>query len=207
MPSTKETVSSETPPPAGQNSTEQRLLREAARLFRKQGFDRTSTRELASAIGLRSASLYHYMKTKEDLLTAICTQGNQLLYDAVSQAAAAAPTPLDKLRAVIRVHLEVAIENRDIYIVTLSEAKALSPRARREFDRQRDAYTDLLVGVVEQAQESGDLRNDMSAETLVLPLRNLVSWTTFWYRPGGDLTLEEVASLMQRIFLEGALSK
>ena len=61
--------------------------------------------------------------------------------------------------------------------------------------------------LVEQAQESGDLRNDMSAETLVLPLRNLVSWTTFWYRPGGDLTLEEVASLMQRIFLEGALSK
>ena len=184
-------------------TTEQRLLHEAARLFRKRGFDGTSTRELAAAVGLRSASLYYYMDTKEDLLHSICMAGNQLMIDAVSTAIEGL-SPHEALRAVIRTHLENAIAHRDVYLTTLTEARALSPRRRREVAMVRQAYSDLLTEVLERAQAAGEVRSDLTADHLMLVLRNILSWTLVWYRPDGDLSIAELADLMERVFLEGA---
>jgi AcrR family transcriptional regulator len=185
------------------DGTEQRLLREAAHLFRKQGFAGTSTRELASAVGLQSASLYHYMESKEDLLYAICVSGNELMIEAVTKAIEGRE-PIEALHAAIRAHLTTAIENRDVYLTTLAEVKSLSPRRRREVQKTRQSYAEVLAGVVERAQKAGEIRTDISADNLMLVLRNLLSWTLFWFRTDGDLSIEEFASLGSKVFLEGA---
>lgn len=185
-----------------ESNTESRLLRAAARLFRRQGFDGTSTRELAAAVGLRSASLYYYMETKEDLLHSICLAGNQLMIDAVTEAIDGLE-PGEALRTVMSVHLTTAIENRDVYLTTLTEVRALSPRRRRDVSAIRQAYSDVLVGVIEQAQDAGELRTDLRADQLMLVLRNILSWTLMWFRTDGDLTIAELAGLMHRVFLEG----
>jgi TetR/AcrR family transcriptional regulator, cholesterol catabolism regulator len=188
---------------AGADGTEQRLLREAAHLFRKQGFAGTSTRELAAAVGLQSASLYHYMDSKEDLLYAICVSGNELMIEAVTKAIEGLE-PIEALHAAIRAHLTTAIENRDVYLTTLAEVKSLSPRRRREVQKKRQGYAEVLAGVVERAQEAGDIRTDISADHLMLVLRNLLSWTLFWFRTDGDLSIEQFADLGSKVFLEGA---
>lgn len=186
-----------------EDGTNERLLRESARLFRKRGFDGTSTREIASVMGLQSASLYHYMDTKEDLLYSICLSGNEIMIEAVS-AAIEGLEPLEALRATIRTHLSTAIENRDVYLTTLAENKALSPARRRRVAKVREVYSDLLTGVIERAQEAGEVRGDISADHIMLVLRNLLSWTLFWFRVDGDLSIEELATLISRVFLEGA---
>jgi AcrR family transcriptional regulator len=188
---------------ADADGTQQRLLREAARLFRKQGFAGTSTRELAAAVGLQSASLYHYMESKEDLLYAICVSGNELMIEAVTKAIEGRE-PIDALHAAIRAHLTTAIDNRDVYLTTLAEVKSLSPRRRREVSQKRRAYAEVLAGVVESAQAAGEIRTDIPAEQLMLVLRNLLSWTLFWFRTEGDLSIEQFASLGSKVFLEGA---
>jgi AcrR family transcriptional regulator len=188
---------------ADDNSTEERVLREAARLFRKQGFTKTSTRELATAVGLQSASLYHYMTTKEDLLSAICLRGYDLIISAVREATADVPGEHVLDRA-IRAHLRTAIANRDVYLTTLAEVKSLSTRARRDVDRVRVDYTELLADIIDRAQTSGFLRSDIPAEQLLLVLRNQLSWTIFWFKEDGDLTIDEFASLVHKVLVEGA---
>src|ERR1700760_2727358 len=95
------------------DSTEARVLQEAARLFRKRGYAGTSIRDLAGAVGIQSATLYHYMKTKEDLLAAVCDRGYELIISAVTRAAQDAASPLDALEAIIHAHLHASIEHRD----------------------------------------------------------------------------------------------
>jgi TetR/AcrR family transcriptional regulator, cholesterol catabolism regulator len=186
--------------------TEVRLLREAARLFRKQGYTRTSTRELAAAVGLQSASLYHYMSNKEDLLSSICKRGYDLMITSVRDAAGVAEeeSPARAIEFAIHAHLKTAIENRDVYLTTLAEVKSLSPRSRREVEQKRAEYSNLLVSVIEKAQASGDLRSDISAEHLMLVLRNQLSWTIFWFNEDGPLSIDEFAALANRVFIEGA---
>jgi AcrR family transcriptional regulator len=185
------------------DSTEERVHREAARLFRKQGFTKTSTRELANAVGLQSASLYHYMTTKEDLLSAICLRGYDLIIDAVREATNDVPGDQVLDRA-IRANMATAIANRDVYLTTLAEVKSLSPRARREVDRKRREYTALLSDLIERAQRSGFLRDDIPAEHLLLILRNQLSWTIFWFKEDGELTVDDFASLAHKVLVEGA---
>lgn len=186
--------------------TEVRLLREAARLFRKQGYTRTSTRELAAAIGLQSASLYHYMSSKEDLLSSICKKGYELMITSVRNAVDAAEQedPEKAIEFLIHAHLKTAIENRDVYLTTLAEVKSLSPRSRREVDQRRSEYTNLLVSVIEKSQASGHLRSDISAEDMMLVLRNQLAWTIFWFNEDGLLSIDAFAALSSRIFVEGA---
>jgi TetR/AcrR family transcriptional regulator, cholesterol catabolism regulator len=169
------------PASADDASTEARLLRVAARLFRKQGYHRTSTRELANAMGMQSASLYHYMKTKEDLLFSICRQSNELTIAAVTEATQGELPPKVALQRAIRAHLVTAVANRDVYLTTLAEAKFLSPKRRHEVQWHRQRYTDPLVRLLEDAQRSGDLRDDIPADRLMLVLRNEMSWTIFWF--------------------------
>ena len=87
------------------------MLQEAARLFRKRGYAGTSIRELSTAVGIQSATLYHYMKTKEDLLAAVCDRGYELIISAVTRAAQDAASPLDALEAIIHAHLHASIEH------------------------------------------------------------------------------------------------
>src|ERR1700744_5002707 len=103
------------------HSTEARVLQEAAPLFRKQGYEGTSIRDLAGAVGIQSATLYHYMKTKEDLLAAVCDRGYELIISAVTQSAKDAATPLDALEAIIHAHLHSSIEHRDFFVTALTE--------------------------------------------------------------------------------------
>jgi AcrR family transcriptional regulator len=185
------------------DGTEQRLLREAARMFRRRGFAGTSTRELAAAVGLQSASLYHYMESKEDLLYAICLTGNELMIKAVAEAIEGLE-PIQALETAIRAHLTTAIDNRDVYLTTLAEGKSLSPGRRRDVSAKREVYAELLGGIVEKAQESGQLRTDIPVEHLMTVLRNLLSWTIFWFRADGEMSIEEFARLTHKVFLEGA---
>jgi TetR/AcrR family transcriptional regulator, cholesterol catabolism regulator len=190
---------------ATEEPTDVRLLKEAARLFRKQGYARTSTRELAAAVGLQSASLYHYMRNKEDLLRSIIKQGYDLMIASARAAAELSEgNPARALESAIQGHLKTAIENRDVYLTTLAEVKSLSPRSRREADQKRAEYWDLMVGLIESAQRSGHLRSDVSADHLMLVLRNQLSWTIFWFNEDVDLSIDEFAALTNRIFVEGA---
>src|SRR5690554_6288787 len=51
-----------------------RLLREAARLFREKGYERTTVRDLAAAVGIQSGSLFHHFRTKEEILKAVMVE-------------------------------------------------------------------------------------------------------------------------------------
>lgn len=182
-------------------------MREAARLFRAKGFDGTSTRELAAAAGVQSASLYHYMSGKEDLLHDICMQGNAMMIAAVSEAVRNSESPLESVEIAIRAHLRTAIENRDVYLTTLSEIRSLSPSRQRAIRAKREEYGALLEKLFLAAQESGDIRSDISARHLSLLMRNLLAWTLVWFHADGELSIDEIAGLMIKVFFEGTLAK
>ena len=190
--------------PKATQVTEERVLREGARLFRKKGFAETTTRELAAAVGVQSASLYYHVKTKEELLYRICDHGYDLMFSAVSEATEGIVEPLAALRAGVHAHLRTAIDNRNVYLTTLAEMRSLTPKHRQAITVKREQYADLLVTLMERAQAAGQIRSDIKANHLILILRNTLSWTLFWFDERGDLTIDELADIMIDLFLHGA---
>src|SRR3972149_3081913 len=187
-------------------STRDRLLQSAASLFRTRGYAGATTRELASSLGMQSASLYHHMGKKEDLLFELSVSALETINKRVSAAVLAAE-PADRLRELIKAHLHAALAQQDAHAVMLLELRALSSERRAEVLGLRGAYQALVERTLAEGQASNAIRADMPARQLALGLLNLLNWTIFWYRPDGALSSESLADLFTRIFVEGAAAR
>lgn len=187
--------------------TRARVLAAAADSFRQLGYTATSTRMLAAKVGMQSASLYHYISTKEDLLFAICDESLSRITAAVQLAAAPADSEIIVLRRVIAAHVATALRDRDLHATMLIEMRALSHDRRGIISKERAAYRSVLTGFVEAAQQAGELRDDRPASHLTLALLNLLNWSIFWFRADGEFSVDEVADLLSTMFFDGALKR
>jgi len=176
----------------------------AAQLFHEQGYAATSTRELASILGITKASLYHHIRGKEDLLHAICLESLRRVHGDVAAALDTETAPRERIRALIRAHLRSMLNDLDMHSTMLVELKSLTGERYDEVQQARDRYEDLVANSLQAAQEAGELRNDISAKHLTLGLLNLLNWNMAWYKPHGDLTPDQLADILSLLFLEGA---
>ena len=87
------------------NSRRMELIRAAAKLFRDQGYERTTVRDLGNAVGLQSGSLFYHFRTKEEILVAVMALGITATTEQLALALATAPDTRSKLAALFHVHL------------------------------------------------------------------------------------------------------
>jgi AcrR family transcriptional regulator len=182
----------------------ERLLDTAATLFRQKGYAGTTTRELAAALGLRNASLYHYTRSKADLLYEICITSLTMVQSAVTEATQKESDPLARVVAMITRHMQVILANSDAHTTMLIEMRALPEDQHREIIFRRGKYESIIRNVLTEAQQAGVLRGDVSPAYLTLALFSLMNWSLFWYDSAGELSIEDLAEILIRLFLEGA---
>ncbi|SFR42981.1 transcriptional regulator, TetR family [Marinobacter gudaonensis] len=172
------------------NGARGRLLTEAARLFREKGYERTTVRDLAAAVGIQSGSLFHHFRSKEEILKAVMVETIRLNTALMQAAVEAADTPRQKLRALIRAELEsINGQTGEAMAVLVFEWRSLSEDSRAEVLELRDIYEALWLNVLGALKERGDLLADPFVVRRMLT--GALSWTVTWYKPErGGLTLD-----------------
>src|ERR1700722_6923740 len=191
----------------GRSSTWERLLETAAKLFWTKGYASTTTREIAEVVGVRKASLYHHIDSKEDLLFEISVSSLERIIHKTQSAVEAASDELTRVRALVHAHVTSMIADQDKHSVMLTELRALSPARRARIVELRDDYEQLVTGVLDEAREAGVLRDDIPVKYLSLSLLNLLNWAGFWFHLNGDLSPEHLADYLATLYLHGAQSR
>ncbi|CAM2010306.1 TetR/AcrR family transcriptional regulator [Acanthopleuribacter pedis] len=168
------------------------LLAEAASLFRKKGFPRTTVRDIASAVGLQSGSLFHHFATKDDILFAVMEDVIAVITENMLDALAETETPRQKVRALIRTELEaIHGASRDAMTVLVFEWRHLSPARQKEILVLRDQYEALWLTGLAQAAQAG--LTVVESFTLRRLLVGSISWTVNWFDPDGPMSLDDLA--------------
>jgi len=167
-----------------------RLLKEAATLFRDKGYERTTVRDLAAAVGIQSGSLFHHFRTKEEILKAVMVETIRLNTAVMQAAADQVDSPQGKLRALIRAELEsINGQTGEAMAVLVYEWRSLSDHSQGEVLELRDIYENLWLSILDELSQSGRLAAD--AFIVRRMLTGALSWTVTWYRPErGGLTLD-----------------
>lgn len=174
-----------------------RLLKEAAKLFRDKGYERTTVRDLAAAVGIQSGSLFHHFRSKEDILKAVMVETIQLNTALMRAAVEAADSHEDKLRALIRAELESVLgQTGEAMAVLVFEWRSLSDGAQAEVLALRDIYEQLWLDVLATLAEAGTIKAD--AFVVRRLLTGALSWTITWYRPDGGMDLAELTDQVIR---------
>lgn len=167
-----------------------RLLNEAARLFRDKGYERTTVRDLAAAVGIQSGSLFHHFRTKEEILKAVMVETIRLNTALMQAAADQADSAREKLRALIRAELEsINGQTGEAMAVLVYEWRSLSESSQAEVLELRDIYENLWLSTLQQLSKEHQLGADPFITRRMLT--GALSWTVTWYRPErGGLTLD-----------------
>jgi AcrR family transcriptional regulator len=180
-----------------------RVLRAAAHLFRTQGYERTTVRDLAKVVGIQSGSLFHHFKTKEDILLAVMEEGIRFNTERMRDAHAAGEGPRQQLRNLIRAELESIMgETRDAMTVLVYEWGAVSPEKQRELLAMREEYEAYWMQALADARARGLLRHDPFVTRRLLA--GAINWTRNWYNPQGAVTLEQLTDQVLEMALGAA---
>lgn len=173
-------------------SAKGRLLIEAARLFRVKGYERTTVRDLAAAVGIQSGSIFHHFKTKEEILKAVMEE--VIIYNThlMRTKLAAASSAKEEVLALITCEIEaITGVTGDAMSVLVYEWRSLNEVNQRDILKLRDEYEQLWLDALDKAKAEGQIK----ADTFILRrfLTGALSWTTTWYKRDGEISIEDLA--------------
>lgn len=172
--------------------TEERIHRAALALFARKGFAATGIREVADHAGITSASLYHYMGTKEELLARILTQGHERILTTAATQLKAVEDPLLRLSCLVHVHVLAHTVRQTETAVMDAEVRSLPPTLAEPIIAMRDQYEALWSETL--AEGSNRKCFDIAAPSLTrLALLSMCTGVTDWFVKGGPETMSEIA--------------
>jgi TetR/AcrR family transcriptional regulator, cholesterol catabolism regulator len=172
----------------------QEILRTAARLFQQRGYDATSMNDVAAALKLSKGGLYHHFQSKDEILYEIMMHAMEITEERVLNPVRSIADPEDRLRTLIRLHIEVVLSPRDREItVMLHENHPLPPSLRKRINARKKDYVHFLENLMTEVQKKAHTRTQNHSRGRVSPraaafaLLGMINWIYQWYKPEGDL--------------------
>src|SRR5215510_2301349 len=180
------------------------ILDAAAQVFRQKGFHGASMNDIAEAVSLQKASLYHHVSSKQEILLEILDRALQLLLERISPITTQNISADKKLRLMIREYLQILVENVDLATVLLFEHRALERRQHSRHIPNRDKFESLWKDAITE----GVQKKLFKCENPALATRALLgqlNWTITWFHPDGELTIEQISDQYSDLLLNGLL--
>ena len=180
------------------------ILDAAAQVIRKKGFHAASMADIAETVKLQKASLYHHVSSKQEILLALLDRAIEMLIEEIAPISARSAPADEKLREMTRTYLRLLAENADLASVLLFEHRSLEPKQHARHIPNRDKFEALWRDVISEGV-AADVFHCSDPALTVRGLLGLLNWTLTWYRPKGELSIEEIADQYVDLFYHGLL--
>ncbi|HEX9889084.1 MAG TPA: TetR/AcrR family transcriptional regulator [Nitriliruptorales bacterium] len=174
-------------------ATDDRIRETALRLFAEKGFAATGIREIAEQVGVMSASLYHHIGSKEDLLFRIAIDANRQLLRAARDAFCEVSRPEERLVTLVRLHVAAHAHHQLEALVVDNEMRALSDAKRDEVVAVRDAYERMWQDAIADGVRDGVFTVD-DERAARLALLEMCTGVAHWFSPSGEQTAEQIGA-------------
>ena len=182
------------------------ILRTSARIFAEKSYHSTSMRDISRATGVSLAGLYHYCKSKEELLFLIQDHCFGRVLERFEQRIKEVSDPFEKLKIFIDNHLSFFAANMAEMKVLSHEAESLAGELHKHVSTKKDKYAKLARRILREMQEqqAANARVDLTVATYAL--FGMMNWIYNWYDPRGKLSVAQLVDNITRLFLAGFLS-
>ncbi len=193
----------------------QEILRTAARLFQQRGYDATSMNDVAAALKLSKGGLYHHFQSKDEILFEIMNHAMEITEERVLGPVRAIADPQERLRSLIRRHVEIVLSPRDREItVMLHENHPLPPALRKRINQRKKEYVHFVENLIAEVQRGGQKdgvatgvsRGAVSPRAAAFALLGMINWIYQWYKPEGELQAHNLIPQFTELVFGGILA-
>lgn len=179
------------------------ILANAARLFAEKGFEQTSLQDVAKAVGVSKAAVYHYFQSKQAIYDEIVVGLLERLFEYVRERVESEDLAEQKLAIFMRSHAEYFEANYVAFVTLLHAVGGIGAELRS--GRQivvRDQYEMLLRDVLGEGVSTGRFVIDDIA-ICARGILSMLNWMSRWYRPGGAKSAVEIVQQYYRMLYQG----
>jgi AcrR family transcriptional regulator len=180
----------------------QKIFREAAKLFREKGYNAASMRDLAERVDLKASSLYSHIGSKEEILRKICFDNATHFGEGMEKVEAMQASATEKIKALLLLHIQTALEDTTSVTVFNDEWKHLSEPHLSEFIQLRRNYEERFRSIIKAGVDNKELRA-LNTEIMLYSLLNSVQWLHYWYKKDGKIKPEELRKNIVQMMLQG----
>jgi len=143
------------------NDKYHRILEAAVKVFAEQGFFQSTISQIAKEAGVADGTIYLYFKNKEDILIQFFSYKTKQVFDRFREEVDKADNTIDKLRNLIRRHLEEFQRDRNMAVVYQAETHQSIRLVEDQIKEMSKMYLDIVSEIIEQGQEDGCIRKDL----------------------------------------------
>jgi AcrR family transcriptional regulator len=187
------------------NISRELIISAAAKLFKERGYASSSMRDIANSLNIEAASLYHHIKSKEEILDIICFDMAKKFLAAISEVNDIYFNAEEKLRKAILHHVEIITEDIDKSAVFLREWRSLPEKPLADFIQLRSHYETEFTHIIENGIQE-DIFDAVDKKFAVLSILSSVNWINEWYHLDGKMKPVEIAAKISD-FVMGGLRK
>jgi AcrR family transcriptional regulator len=182
------------------------IIEAAARVFAERGFHGATTQDIADVLGIRQASLYYYLASKEEALELVCLQGVAGYFEVAKAIASGPGTAADKLSRLIKAHLAPLSDRSDFVRVFLHERQHLPAESRRRIGRWSRGLERVFEEVLQIGVRRGEFRPDLDTRLVVLGILGMANAVASWYR-NEDVAIERISAEFVHLAVDGILKR
>jgi AcrR family transcriptional regulator len=179
------------------------ILRNAARIFADKSYHSTSMRDISRETNVSLAGLYHYCKSKEELLFLIQDNCFGRVLERLEERLAGVADPILKLHIFIENHLSFFAANMSEMKVLSHEAESLQGELHAHVSGKKDRYTKLAGTILKEVLEAHGVKRSVDLTVATYALFGMMNWIYNWYDPKGKLKVNDLAQNLTQLFLEG----
>lgn len=182
--------------------TKNEILIAASKIIAEKGFHATSMQDIAEAVNLRKASLYHHVASKQEILVELLDIALDMLIEQLQEVISQNLPPREKFKLAMKVYLNTLISNRGLSSVLLIEHRSLDRDLHARHVPQRDRFEALWRGIIDEGVAQGVFHTEDS-HLAIKQVLGIANWTIMWFKPNGALTVSEIAERNADLLLDG----
>ncbi|WP_253345084.1 TetR/AcrR family transcriptional regulator [Sphingobium sp. OAS761] len=185
--------------------TRQRILEVTSDLFRRNGYQATSMRDIATALGMKSGSLYYHYDSKEALLAAILNDNIDATLASLRQIFTSLPadaTARQKFEAAIAASVKTISEAGDMAVASAQTLSFLQEPEYSEQSERRRAYNQFWRDIIIEGKEKGEIRKDLPDAVASMAIVGALTFVAEWYESDRSTT-DEIGAIFARLFFDG----
>lgn len=178
------------------------ILREAAHLFDQVGYHGVNMEMIAQAAGLKKPTLYHYVKSKDEILFLMQHAVIIGMREGISRRMDEQQDPLRILRGVYEDTFRQLRDAPGTVRSFFEHGRELTTEQQAEISKERDAFTRIVAKVIQKGMDEGLIAKS-NPRLMALCFFGVVNWAYQWYRPERDSEPEIIAEQCFDIMCRG----
>lgn len=185
----------------GQVTRKDEIIKTAAKLFKEKGYSAVTMRDLASAMGIRAASLYNHINSKQEILKIIIISIAEDFTNGMKTIINSDETNIGKLKKVVELHVQIS-SNNTYGIAALNNDWMHLEDQLDYYLRLRNDYEANFLKIIETGIEKQEIKNS-NPEVIMFSMLSTLRSLYLWIPKKGALKSSDLAISLTEVLIDG----